>query len=93
MQNSPLEVDDEGFVVRADSTQNDILSHVPKNVLFTKDLHFVCELYQSLIGWHDTSASLELWKDSWQKQKLSGIMSQFLYLNVLINDSETTINI
>lgn len=24
-QNSPLEVDDEGFVIRADSTQNDIL--------------------------------------------------------------------
>lgn len=25
LQNSPLEVDDEGFVIRADSTQNDIL--------------------------------------------------------------------
>lgn len=25
VQNSPLEVDDEGFVIRADSTQNDIL--------------------------------------------------------------------
>ena len=26
LQNSPLEVDDEGFVIRADLSQNDILS-------------------------------------------------------------------
>lgn len=25
LQNSPFDVDDEGFVIRADSTQNDIL--------------------------------------------------------------------
>lgn len=29
IQNSPLEVDDEGFVIRSDSTHNDILLSVP----------------------------------------------------------------
>uniref|UniRef100_A0A3P8SI37 FCH and mu domain containing endocytic adaptor 1 n=1 Tax=Amphiprion percula TaxID=161767 RepID=A0A3P8SI37_AMPPE len=43
MQNSPLEVDDEGFVIRADSTQNDILFRLPhekENNFYSSDSDF-----------------------------------------------------